>query len=98
MLSLVLDNKDVRICLECSNGLIIGDSSNYETQQVYCLNCGTKHSYKTNKKGRTKITKFNIKCHEDHLEKIRKENYKFMKLLSQAICKKYHISNEELER
>lgn len=96
LISGYIKGKDVRICLECMKGLMVADMTSNKTQTMYCVDCGTKHTYKRKKSGSVEITKLDEKCSEKKMEEILEENRETFFTFIKLLLKEYDITKEEL--
>lgn len=96
LISGYIKGKDVRICLECRKGLMVADMTSNKTQTMYCIDCGTKHTYKRKKSGSVEITKLDVKCSEKKMKEILEENRETFFTFIKLIVKEYGITKAEL--
>lgn len=93
----IYKGKELRICLECKGGLLIADIENTKTQEVYCINCGTLHTYKRNKKTTT-VRKLESKCSEEKMLEITRENKDVLKEAMKQIAMMDEVIRAELKK
>lgn len=87
MISATFKNKTARICLSCMKGLIIADNTTNKVQKVYCLDCGTEHTVKFNKKGTVKVERFDKKLSQEKLKQLNIDNLEFLEQYALAIVR-----------
>lgn len=96
LISGYINGKDVRICLECRKGMMLADIISNKTQTMYCINCGTKHTYRRTKKGSVEINKLDEKCSEKKMKEILYENEETFMTFVKLLVKEYKLTKEEL--
>ena len=91
----IYKGKELRVCLECGKGILIADVENTKKQKVYCVNCGTMHTYKRTKK-HTTVEKFDEVCNQEKINDIVKENIEVLKEAIKQIAMMDEVIKAEL--